>query len=147
MKLTGIVQQIYTSFGQGDVPAILDKMDDNVQWEKWANNHGQNAGVPWLAEKQGKEGVLAFFECIGRHFNFTDFQVLSLMEGGSQVAAEVMLTADLNGTGRQLGEEEMHLWTFNEAGKVVRFRHYVDTAKHMEAARIFEAAASGEEVY
>jgi ketosteroid isomerase-like protein len=28
----------------------------------------------------------------------------------------------------------MHLWTFNDAGKVTRLRHYTDTAKHLKAA-------------
>lgn len=32
-------------------------------------------------------------------------------------------------------DEELHLWTFDAAGKVVRMRHYVDTAKHIRAAR------------
>lgn len=27
-----------------------------------------------------------------------------------------------------------HLWSFNDAGRVVRFRHYLDTAKHIWAA-------------
>jgi ketosteroid isomerase-like protein len=31
-------------------------------------------------------------------------------------------------------DEEIHLWTFNDAGQVVRLRHYTDTAKHMAAA-------------
>jgi uncharacterized protein len=30
-------------------------------------------------------------------------------------------------------DEEIHLWTFDDAGKVVRLRHYVDTAKHIAA--------------
>ncbi|MCB0518112.1 MAG: nuclear transport factor 2 family protein [Lewinellaceae bacterium] len=134
MQLTPIVQQIYASFGQGDVPSIIEKMDDNVQWEKWADNHGQKAGVPWLKEEHGKDGVMAFFQCIGQHLNFKDFQVLSIMEGGNQVAAEVVVDADVTSSARHLKEEEMHLWTFNDAGKVTRFRHYADTKKHIEAA-------------
>jgi hypothetical protein len=31
-------------------------------------------------------------------------------------------------------EEEVHLWTFNDSGKVFRFWHYADTVKHIEAA-------------
>jgi ketosteroid isomerase-like protein len=30
-------------------------------------------------------------------------------------------------------DEEMHLWTFNEDGKVTRLRHNTDTAKHIAA--------------
>jgi len=31
-------------------------------------------------------------------------------------------------------DEEMHLWTFDANGKVIRLRHYTDTAKHIQAA-------------
>jgi ketosteroid isomerase-like protein len=30
-------------------------------------------------------------------------------------------------------DEEMHLWTFDDEGKVTRLRHYTDTAKHIAA--------------
>jgi hypothetical protein len=29
----------------------------------------------------------------------------------------------------------MHLWTFNDDGKVSRLRHYTDTAKHIAALK------------
>jgi ketosteroid isomerase-like protein len=28
----------------------------------------------------------------------------------------------------------MHLWTFDDSGRVSEFRQFVDTAKHVEAA-------------
>lgn len=37
--------------------------------------------------------------------------------------------------GKRLRDEEMHLWNVNAAGKVTRFRHYADTAKHIAVAR------------
>jgi ketosteroid isomerase-like protein len=47
--------------------------------------------------------------------------------------AEVMIDIRLPNGGRYR-DEERHLWTFGEEGKVVRLRHYVDTAKHIAAA-------------
>ncbi len=134
MAFTPIAQQIYAAFGQGDIPTILDQIDDNVEWEKWIDNHGQKAGVPWLKEGHGKAGVMAFFQCVGSMMEFKDFQVLSLMEGGNQVAAEILVEVDIPSTGGYFKEEEIHLWTFNENGKVTRFRHYADTQKHIKAA-------------
>ena len=32
-------------------------------------------------------------------------------------------------------DEELHLWTFDDEGKVSRLRHYTDTAKHISAAK------------
>lgn len=127
------VGKIYEAFGRGDVPAILDCMADNVQWEAWADNSAQKQGVPWLQARQGKDGVIAFFQVL-RGMSVKDFQVLSLMVGGNQVAAEIIIEVEIPETGAHFRDEELHLWTLNEVGKVTRMRHYNDTAKHIAAA-------------
>ena len=127
------VQQIYAAFAQGDIPAILERLDDEVQWETWAQNSAQTADVPWLRAGTGKAAAIRFFEQIGR-WKFENFQVLGLMASETQVAAEAIVDAVLPG-GQRLRDEEMHLWNVNAAGKVTRFRHYADTAKHIAAAR------------
>ncbi|MDX2047624.1 MAG: nuclear transport factor 2 family protein [Chitinophagaceae bacterium] len=129
------VNHIYESFGRGDIPAILDELADDVQWEQWADNTAQKAGVPWLQARKGKYEVSEFFKIIGT-FNIKDFRVLSVMGNGNQVAAEFIIEADVPSTGGYYRDEEMHLWTFNDEGKVTRLRHYADTAKHTAAAGI-----------
>jgi len=37
--------------------------------------------------------------------------------------------------GGRFADEEIHLWTFDESGRVVRLRHYLDTAKHIATSR------------
>jgi ketosteroid isomerase-like protein len=128
------VHAIYEAFGRGDVPAILGRLAENVQWEAWADNHAQRAHVPWLEPRQGRDGASRFFAAL-RMLRLNDFRVLALLAGGNQVAAEIVIDADLPDRGTRLQDEEMHLWTFDEAGQVVRFRHYVDTAKHIAAAQ------------
>jgi ketosteroid isomerase-like protein len=129
-----IVASIYEAFGRGDVPFILGCLAEDVAWERWADNHGQRAGVPWLAERAGRDAVPGFFQLIGA-WEFKSFQVLDLMASGRQVAAEIALHVRFPKSGADFIEEEMHLWTFDESGKVSRFRHYADTAKHIDAAR------------
>ena len=74
-----------------------------------------------------------FFETAGQ-MEIVDLQVLNMMEGGNQVAVEFVLEANLPAWGGgHYRDEEMHLWTFNEDGKVSRLRHYTDTAKHIAA--------------
>jgi len=107
-------------------------MADDVAWESWADNSSQRAGVPWMTARTGKDGVAAFFGGIA-DWNVTDVQVLSFMEGPNQVTVEFEIEADLP-NGRHYRDQEVHLLTFNDAGKVVRFRHYTDTAKHIAAA-------------
>lgn len=128
------VQAIYEAFGRGDIPAILERLADDIRWEEWPDNHAQAAGVPWLQPLAGKQATLQFFSVVGG-FQFHDFQVRSLMAGGNQVAADVLVDATVT-SGVRIRDEELHLWTFDDSGKVTRFRHYVDTAKHIAAARV-----------
>lgn len=52
------------------------------------------------------------------------------------MAVEFIIEADVPATRGHYRDEEMHLWTFDEQGKVIRLRHYADTAKHMAAAKL-----------
>jgi ketosteroid isomerase-like protein len=129
------VQRIYAAFGSGDIPTFLDHLDDDVAWESWTTDHrGQAAGVPWQAERRGKQGAIEFFELIGGLLEIHDFQVLDVIAGERQAAAEVVIEFTNSETGIRLRDEELHLWTFGDDGKVTRLRHYSDTAKHVAVA-------------
>jgi ketosteroid isomerase-like protein len=127
------VQDIYAAFQRGDVPAILERLADDVQWEAWDNHSAHAANVPWMRPRQGKAGAAEFFATVGQML-ITDFRVLSIMSGSNQVAAELIVGANVPGGGH-FRDEEMHLWTFDASGKVTRLRHYIDTTKHIDAAR------------
>jgi ketosteroid isomerase-like protein len=130
MGHTEVVGEIYAAFGRGDVPAILEQLADDVAWESWADNSAVKAGVPWLQPRTSRDDIPGFFEVVGA-IGITRFEVLDLMGSGHQVAAEIELD-----WGDGYSDQQLHLWTFGDGGKVVRFRHYVDTAKHMAAAGI-----------
>lgn len=128
------VAKIYEAFGKSDIPGILIHLSDDVRWEEWKDNFAQKAGVPWLRSGTGKDAVTEFFKVIGA-FSFKKFDVISLMEGNGQVAAEINFELEMpNGT--VVEDEEIHLWTFDDTGKVIRFRHYLDTAKHISSAKL-----------
>jgi ketosteroid isomerase-like protein len=133
MSNLATVQAIYEAFGKGDVPAILDVLADDVEWESWADNSAVKAGVPWMTPRHGKAEAAKFFETAGQ-MEIVDLQVLSFMEGGDQVAVEFVFEARLPAWGGgHYRDEEIHLWTFDADGKVSRLRHYTDTAKHIAA--------------
>ena len=128
------VQAIYEAFGRGDIDAILERLAPDIAWESWEDNHATRGEVAYLVPKHDREGVRAFFGEVAK-IGIRDFQVLDFLASERQVVAEVHIETPL------FTDEELHLWTFGEDGLVHRFRHYVDTAKHLAAAR--EAVASG----
>lgn len=126
------VQEIYAAFGRGDVPAILDRLSEEVAWESWSDNHAQRAGVPWLRPQTGRAGAAEFFAAIAG-WEIRAFDVHRLLAADDAVVAEVSIDA-VTEAGAQVRDEELHLWSFGSDGRVTRFRHYVDTAKHIAAA-------------
>ena len=133
------VQEIYAAFGRGDGAAVLERLAPDVAWEAWDRHSAQDAGVPWLAARHDREGVGEFLAIVGA-WETRRFEVLDLLASERQVVAEVAVEWRLP-SGAELSDEEVHLWTFDESGAVTRFRHYVDTAKHMQAAGIAAAVA------
>jgi ketosteroid isomerase-like protein len=127
------VKGIYEAFGRGDIPYILGCLAEDVAWESWDDNSAQRGGVSYMQPRSGPDGAAAFFGIVAK-MNVTEFQVLNLMAGGDSVAAEFVIAAHNPDTGKAYRDGEMHLWTFNEQGEIVRLRHYVDTAKHVAAA-------------
>lgn len=127
------VTELYDAFGRGDVPAILARLADDVAWEDWRDNWAQRAGVPGMARRTGPAEVADFFALVGS-WTLHEFAVLDVIGDGRQVVAEVRAEFSMPNGGRFL-DEEIYLWTFDESGRVVRLRHYVDTAKHIAASR------------
>jgi hypothetical protein len=127
------VRAVYAAFAAGDVPAILGCVADGAAWEAWSDNHGQRANVPWLKAGTGREGAARFFAYVGK-WKINAFAVKNVMGAGENVAAEIEADFDVTQTGGRLRDEEMHYWTFDAHGMIVRFRHYADTAKHIAAA-------------
>jgi ketosteroid isomerase-like protein len=135
MSNVATVQSIYEAFGRGDIPAILDRISDDVMWEAWGtDNTAQEAGVPWMLPRRGREGVAEFFQQVSASLEFHGFEPLNLLEGGNQVAATIRFDVTAKATGERFQDEEIHLWTFSADGKISGLRHYLDTAKHIRAA-------------
>jgi len=131
MSNAATVQAIYEAFGQGDVDTVLSHIADDCAWESWSDNTLQKSGLDFFAARTGPAGVGEFFAAVGQ-WEIHDFQVLDIFGDGRQVGAEIVTEVTPPG-GKRVRDEEIHLWTFNDEGKVVRLRHYVDTAKHLAA--------------
>jgi hypothetical protein len=128
------VQEIYAAFGRGDVPAILGRLADDVRWDHWPDGSGaQRHGVPWLAERTGREDVAGFFAALSA-LDIHEFAPHTFLEGDGMVAAINAFDATVIATGTRFRDVDVHLWSFGADGRVTEFRHVVDTVKHVEAA-------------
>ncbi len=130
MTLASTVQNIYAAFGRGDVPAILELVAEDIDWE-YAPNRNE---VPWLQPRRGRAGVGEFFGAVAANLEFSQFEVRNILEGERVVVALIDLTCTVKSTGRQLREvDEPHIWRFDERGRIVKFRHAADTLAQSRA--------------
>jgi len=128
-----VVGKLYELFGRGDVPAILEQVSEDARWEHWETNSAQAKGIPYLRAGKGKKGAGDFLASLAA-LEIRDFKVGDLMAGGDKVCAEIVIEFRVKATGKTLRDEQLHLWTLDDRGQVVGFRHYLDTAKHIEAS-------------
>lgn len=125
---TETVQAIYAAFGRGDVDSILACFAPDIEWEHdWCD-----CDVPWMKPRRGLPEVARYFAEL-EALEIERFEPLNFLSGGNQVAVPARFDAKVRATGRSIHDIEMHLWTFDEAGKVCRFRHFGDTRQHHEA--------------
>jgi ketosteroid isomerase-like protein len=135
MGNSATVQGMYEAFGRGEVDAILSCMADDVRWDDWPHgNAAQQAGIDYMARRTGRDGVAAFFASLAA-LEFHSFAPTALLEGDGRVAALISVDVTVRATGTRFQDEEVHVWTFGSDGLVTDFRHHIDTAKHMAAAR------------
>lgn len=88
--------------------------------------------MPTAGTHRGKEAVLAWFGTLGENLDFQVFEPREFIAQGDKVVSIVYAEATVRSTGRQVINEEAHVWTFKD-GKVARIQLLQDT----------EAIASG----
>lgn len=122
------VQQIYAAFGAGDVPVILSKLAEDVEWDAESTLES----VPLLLPRKGRDGVGAFFASMAA-VDFTKFEPTAFLATSNVVVALIDVEFSVKATGKKVSQvDEAHIWRFNSEGLVTNFRHRVDThAQHL----------------
>lgn len=123
------VQHMYAAFGEGDIPAILEHLDDDIQWEYG----GTSTDVPWLQPLHGKTEVPKFFENLAA-VEFHEFKPGMFFESGDVVVVLLDVEFTVKATDERVSEkDEVHIWHFTPKGRVSGFAHKVDTHRAWQA--------------
>jgi ketosteroid isomerase-like protein len=128
MSTLTTVQTIYAAFSRFDVPAILEHLAEDCEWEY----QPISTEVPWLQARRSRAGAASFFQAIGEHLEIQHFAINDLVGTGNVIVALVELRGVVKRTGKVIHEvDEGHVWRFDDRGRVIRFRHLADT--HQQA--------------
>jgi ketosteroid isomerase-like protein len=129
-----IVAGMYDAFTQGDIAAVLQRLDANVEWHS-AEHDPYDPGGPFVGPDAVLEGVFMRLAADWDDFGVTPFVFHSC---GEVVIVEGRLTGRHRATGRELDAEFCHVFTL-AGGPVVSVRAYEDTAQ-LRAVAGFSAA-------
>ncbi len=116
------VQGIYDAFSAGDVPAVLGRMDDQIEWNE-ANNFPYADGNPYIGPEAVLNGVFARF--IDEWDGF-GVEMDELLDAGETIVALGHYTGTYKATGKPQRTQIVHVWRVSD-GKATRFQQYADT--------------------
>ncbi|RJO63377.1 MAG: hypothetical protein C4523_20600 [Myxococcales bacterium] len=116
------VRELYGLFGRGDIPSLLARLAENIEWDPDTAHYG----IPLYQPRRGRKEVESFFESLGG-VEFHRFSPEKIMADGDTVVALIKLDLTVRATGKRFKDTEAHVWTFDADGRPVRFRHIADT--------------------
>ncbi|MBI3802593.1 MAG: nuclear transport factor 2 family protein [Nitrospirae bacterium] len=119
---TDVVKKAYEAFGKGDVPAVLNLIADEVDWEFVGS-----PGLGYAGNRKNKKGVADFFAEEARANEIHAFEPREFIEAGEHVTVLGWESATARDTKKKFESPWIHLFTVKN-GKIVRWRGFFNTA-------------------
>ena len=116
-----LVQTAYEAFGRGDIPAVLEALTEDIDWN-----------VPELLPQgghaKGREEVGEFFQRLGGAWEDFNVDVRDIVAADDRVCVLGQAGGKVNGT--EAGYGFVHAWTVRD-GALARFDEYVDPSPEL----------------
>jgi ketosteroid isomerase-like protein len=119
---TDVVQKVYEAFGRADVPAVLNLVADDIDWEFVGSPN-----LPYAGRRRDKKGVADFFAAIPRADRIHTFEPREFIEANEHVTVLGWEKSTAVDTGKDFESDWIHLFTVKD-GKVTRWRGFFNTA-------------------
>ena len=122
MDATAVVQQAYEAFGRQDVPAILQLVAEEVDWEFVGP-----AGLAYAGRRRNHKEVGDFFAAVAGADDIHAFEPREFIAAGDHVTVLGWESATAMDSGTKFQSEWVHVFTVKK-GKVTRWRGFANTA-------------------
>ena len=121
-KNTALVQGVYAAFLNGDIPGVLNRLADDVEWTV-----GVPSQVPWFGARKGKAAVQEFFQTLGQEVDMTTLETTDYVAQHDKVIAFVRMEFTVKRTNKTVAQDIAMVWTVRD-GAIAGFHTYEDTA-------------------
>jgi uncharacterized protein len=126
---TQLVQQAYRDFQNGDIPALLDALSEDVEWVV-----PEVEGVPGRGTWRGPEQVGEFFRNLSDTQESRQLELREFVAQGDKVVVLGHYVWHVKATGKEWESDFVHALSVRD-GKMTRFQEYTDTAVFGDAFR------------
>jgi len=116
-------QKLFEAFGAGDVPRILEHVNDDIQIEFY----GPEDIIPYAGRYKGRDEARRFFETVLSSVDIHVFEPEEFLADKDKVIVTGNLHLTSKKTGGTIKSDFVHVITMTN-GKWSRFRDFMDTA-------------------
>jgi ketosteroid isomerase-like protein len=117
-----VTRRLFAAFGAGDVPAILDLLDDEVLIEFYGP-----PAIPYAGTYRGRAEARRFFETVLASVDIHRFEPEEFLADADKVVVTGCLRLSARSTGREIESDFVHVITVRN-GRWLRFRDFMNTA-------------------
>ena len=116
-----VVEGMFSSLSRGDIPGVLDRLSDDVEWRI-----AGPAELPVAGVHRGRDEVARFFRDFGQAAEFEVFEPREYLAKGDKVIVLGHERQRLRATGRVVETDWAMVFVLRD-GRITRFRNYVDS--------------------
>jgi len=120
-------QALFARFGAGDVPGMLELLDDDIVIEFYGP-----PVIPYAGKRHGKGAARTFFDTVLAAVDIHRFEPEQFLADGDTVVVTGALHLTARATGRDIVSDFVHVITLRD-GRWLRFRDFMDTAAAVAA--------------
>ena len=128
-----VVQKLFAAFGQANIPSALGILAENVDWQSPVRRSPPSE-ISWAKPRHGRVEVAKFFTELSEKMQIELMETLEFTAQGDRVVVEGRNRGSVRSTGRTYEHDWVMVFTVR-GGKIVRHRHYYDTADILVAFR------------
>lgn len=128
-----VVREFFEALQRGDLPAVVELVEEDVDWQSPVTR-SHPTEIPWSSIRRTKQEVGAFFKELGHMVKPEGFELCEVCNQDERVVVEGKNRGTVRKTGRTYEHDWVMVFTVRR-GRIVRFRHYYDTADLVEVLR------------
>jgi len=122
----------YSAFGRRDIPAILDLLADDVEWQFFGD---PKTGTPYGGTYRGKQQVAEWFQTLAKSDEILEFEPREFLEGPNHVTVLGRNKGRGLPNGLIVEGNWVHIFTWKDGSqKIARWVGSGDTAGRLATA-------------